>query len=94
MFEIQAQRAVSLNFFTQLYLGNSVHKSHHVLLSNKNYTILESSAILRRQECALIVTRTHKFHPCSVGKPSVRCLFLHSYMTRNSFFLDIMGIHH
>ena len=49
------------NFLTQLYLGNTAHKTYHVLLPTKNLadTILKSGAILRYQNCAVIVTRMH-----------------------------------
>ena len=48
------------------------HKLFDSVVSNTAHklapdTILETSAILRRQKCTLIVTRTHLLHLCPIG---------------------------
>ena len=79
-----------ISSLTQLYLVlrmNSTICYHPRALAD---TILETSAVLRRQKCALIVTRTHLLQPCSIGRTFIRSFFQYSHFILHEIVILII----
>ena len=57
-------------------VSNTAHKLHHLLLTkNISRYNFRNQCILFCPKCALIVTRTHLFHPCPIGRTFIGSFF-------------------
>ena len=62
-------------------VSNTAHKLHHLLLTkNISRYNFRNQCILFCPKCALIVTRTHLFHPCLIGRTFIRSFFSNHFI--------------
>ena len=62
-------------------VSNTAHKLHHLLLTkNISRYNFRNQRILFCPKCALIVTRTHLFHPCPIGRTLIRSFFSNHFI--------------
>ena len=67
---------------SQKILNLSISMWLHHLLSPKDirkHNFSPASALLCCQKCALVVTRTHLFHPCPISRNFMRSLFFYNH---------------
>ena len=67
---------------SQKILNLSISMWLHHLLSPKDirkYNFSPASTLLCCQKCALVVTRTHLFHPCPISRNFMRSLFYYNH---------------